>query len=203
MPIHTDPRPANSPRPPRSTARAKTQLLDPQGRPIGASDKGSSDAPEPTIREVETLARWMDTVFEIPVLRIRFGWDSILGLFPGFGDVATSLASIYILQSAQRHGVPRITLARMTVNVLVDMLVGLIPFVGDAFDLYWKSNQRNVQLLRRHLAMTPVDSRRARRGDGVYVAAMIGLIGVLTAASITLGVLAVRWLATTLSQLLN
>lgn len=153
--------------------------------------------------DVETLARWMDTAFRIPGLNLRFGWDSILGLFPGFGDVATSLASIYILQSAQRQGVSRVTLARMTLNVLVDVLVGSVPFVGDAFDLFWKSNRRNVELIRRHLAMTPIEERRARKGDGLYVAAMIALILGLTLASITAGFFVVKWLASTLNQALN
>jgi hypothetical protein len=153
--------------------------------------------------DVETLARWMDTAFRIPGLNLRFGWDSILGLFPGFGDVATSLASIYILQSAQRQGVSRVTLARMTLNVLVDVLLGSIPFVGDAFDLFWKSNHRNVDLMRRHLAMTPVQERRARKGDGLYVAVMIALILGLTLASVTAGFFVVKWLASMLNQALN
>lgn len=184
----------------------KSLQLEPRdARPAAANTPAGETTrikPAPS-EDIETLARWMDTAFRFPGLNLRFGWDSILGLLPGFGDVATSLASIYILQSAQRQGVSRVTLARMTLNVLVDVLLGSIPFVGDAFDLFWKSNRRNVELMRRHLAMTSIEERRARRGDGLYVAAMIALILGLTLASIIAGFFIVKWLAATLQQLLN
>src|SRR5262245_34695474 len=72
-------------------------------------------------RDIESLARWMDTVFEIPVLGLHFGLDAILGLLPGAGDFATSAASIYILTSAQRYGVTRAMLARMALNIMIDL----------------------------------------------------------------------------------
>ena len=77
--------------------------------------------------------------------------------------------SIYILNAANRHGVPRITILRMALNVAIDMLVGSIPIVGDLFDAYWKSNQRNVALLQRHLHATPSMSPTLRRADRWFV----------------------------------
>src|SRR5687768_13015032 len=108
-------------------------------------DGATTQAPE-----LEQLARWMDSVFEIPILKLRFGLDALLGLLPGGGDVGAALVSVYILSAANRYGVSRITILRMAVNIALDIIVGSIPIAGDLFDAYWKSNQRNVALLRRH-----------------------------------------------------
>jgi hypothetical protein len=99
--------------------------------------------------ELELLAYWMDTVFEIPGLGIRFGFHAIIGLIPGIGDLLTSLISLYVLAAARRYGVPRATLMRMAFTTGVDTLVGAIPLFGDAFDVYWKANVMNVALSRR------------------------------------------------------
>src|SRR5690242_10692750 len=80
-------------------------------------------------KELEALAHWLDTKFEIPGLRLRFGIDAVLGLLPGVGDTASAMASVYILQAAATFGVSRATLTRMTLNILVDLLLGSIPFV--------------------------------------------------------------------------
>ncbi len=149
-------------------------------------------------RELERLARWMDSVFEIPVLGIRFGLDALLGLLPGGGDVATSLVSIYIVSAATRHGVPKITLARMALNVAIDLLVGSIPVVGDLFDAYWKSNQRNVALLRRHMTASPTSARKLRATDRLFVAGLVLLLIVLLVGSVTIAYLLIAWLLSTL-----
>jgi len=130
--------------------------------------------------ELEQLAHWMDSVFHIPGLNIRFGLDTILGLLPFVGDGLSSLVSFYILSAAAKHGVPKATLLRMGGNVAFDWLLGSVPFVGDAFDVFFKSNQMNVSLLRRHLN-TPVEARRRSTiGDKVFVAGIIlALVAVL------------------------
>ncbi len=125
------------------------------------------------------ISRWMDNVFEIPGLGVRFGLDSLLGLLPGFGDAATSLVSLYILQAANRHNVSRVTLVRMGFNIGLDWLVGSLPFVGDLFDLYFKANLRNVALLEKHLDANPHAQQQARRGDWLF---MTGLVIVLLLA---------------------
>ena len=132
--------------------------------------------------ELEQLARLMDAAFIIPGTNIRFGLDAVLGLIPGLGDAATSIVSMMILQAASRSGLPRTTMLRMAANVAIDFLLGSLPLVGDAFDVFWKSNQMNVDLLKRHLALTPVESRRARRNDGWFVALLgVGLLLILGA----------------------
>jgi hypothetical protein len=136
--------------------------------------------------ELELLARWLDSVFHIPGLGVRFGLDALLGLIPGVGDTLTSMASLYILNAGRRYGVPRITMLRMAANIAVDYVLGSVPFLGDAFDLYWKANLKNVALLRRHVLTTPVEERKARKWDGLFVAGLIVLLIVLLVGSVTI-----------------
>src|SRR4029079_13106884 len=143
------------------------------------------DAPRKSTQDLERLAHWLDTIFEIPGIRVRFGMDALLGLVPGVGDTASALASVYILQAASKYGVPRVTLARMTLNIGIDLLVGAIPIVGDLFDVYWKANRKNVELLRRHFKANPATERSIKRSDSLFVVGMIALIGVILFASVT------------------
>ena len=104
-------------------------------------------------RRIEFLRRWsrlMDSAYGVPGTAIRFGWDPIVGLVPGVGDVATASFAMAILYHAYRLGVPRVVLARMTLNTLVDLAAGLVPFAGDIADVAWKSNSMNLALLERH-----------------------------------------------------
>ena len=104
-------------------------------------------------RRIELLRRWsrlMDSAYRVPGTAFRFGWDPIVGLIPGVGDVATSSFAVAILYHAHRLGVPRIVLARMMLNTLADLAIGLVPFAGDIADIAWKSNALNLALLERH-----------------------------------------------------
>jgi hypothetical protein len=151
----------------------------------------------PDIDAVELLARLMDSFFTIPGTQIRFGLDAIIGLIPGLGDTLTSFVSIYILKVAARCGVPRVTLVRMALNIAIDYVGGIVPFLGDAFDVYWKANIKNVELLQRHILATPAADRRARSGDWLFVAGLgAGLIALLVGC-ITMA----YWIAISLWQL--
>ncbi|UPT64702.1 MAG: DUF4112 domain-containing protein [Hyphomonadaceae bacterium JAD_PAG50586_4] len=101
--------------------------------------------------DIRQLAEWLDTRFEIPGTKIRFGFDSIIGLIPGIGDVATTFLGAYIVIRARELGAPPLLQARMVVNLMIDTLVGAIPLLGDLFDLAFKSHVRNVRMLLRHL----------------------------------------------------
>src|SRR5271170_7270497 len=100
---------------------------------------------------LDLLAHILDDWFRVPGTSIRFGLDGIIGLIPGLGDVLAGLASCIIIVAAWFRGVPYVALARMVVNVGVDVLVGAIPIAGDAFDIAWKANRRNYALMTRHL----------------------------------------------------
>jgi hypothetical protein len=100
---------------------------------------------------LDILAHLLDDCFRIPGTRIRFGVDGIVGLIPAIGDVLAGLASCILIFAAWVRGVPYVTLARMAANLALDVVVGAIPFLGDAFDIAWKANRRNYKLLIRHI----------------------------------------------------
>jgi hypothetical protein len=106
---------------------------------------------ESELQKLDQLAELMDNRFMIPGTSIRFGLDSILGLIPGLGDSATLLVTLYLVEQAKRHNLPRHVRARMYGNAFIDWLIGLVPFAGDIFDIGWKANLRNVALIREHL----------------------------------------------------
>jgi len=152
--------------------------------------------------ELELLARWMDGVFRVPGVGWRFGLDAILGLLPGIGDTASSVATLYILAAAHRYGVTRATLLRMALNVVLDTTVGALPLIGDIFDVYWKSNQRNVALLNRHMLAKPSEQGKLQRSDRWFVVLLITLLALLMIASIVVAALLLTWLVGALTQAL-
>jgi hypothetical protein len=111
----------------------------------------------------------MDDLFRVPVLGWRFGLDALVGIIPGIGDTGTTLVSFYILAAAVRHRVPKITLLRMGMNLAFDYLVGALPLVGDLADAWWKSNQKNVALLRRSATVSAEEARAGRMSDWIFV----------------------------------
>jgi hypothetical protein len=147
-----------------------------------------------SVQDLEQLAHWLDSLFEIPGLRLRVGIDALLGLVPGVGDTVSALASVYLLRAAATFGVPRVTVVRMTLNIVVDLVLGAIPIIGDVFDVYWKANRRNVELLRRHLNANPAKERELRRSDGLFVAGMIALIATILIASVMSAYFILAWL---------
>ena len=146
-----------------------------------SSESGASHQPA---HDLERLAHWLDSVFEIPGIRLRFGIDALLGLLPGVGDTASALASVYILQAASKFGVSRVTIARMTLNIVVDLMVGAVPIVGDLFDVYWKANRKNVELLRRHVNANSMTEKKLKVSDTLFVASMIAVIAAILVASV-------------------
>ena len=101
-----------------------------------------------TLERLDRLSRLLDTALVIPGTNIRFGADAIIGLVPGIGDTITTALSLWIVHEAYKLGVPRDLLMRMIANVAIDGFVGAVPVVGDAFDVLWRANRRNMRLLR-------------------------------------------------------
>ncbi|WP_242341262.1 MULTISPECIES: DUF4112 domain-containing protein [unclassified Anaeromyxobacter] len=139
---------------------------------------GAGRAPDPRLREARLVARWLDAAFRIPGTDLRIGLDPIIGLFPGVGDVATSVAAAYVLLVAWRLGAPAVLVARMGMNLAVDAVVGAVPLLGDLFDAGFKANLRNVRLLETWLA-APAPTRRA---SGLVVAGVLAAALAVTAA---------------------
>lgn len=125
----------------------------------------------------------MDDLFRVPVLGWRFGLDALIGLIPGLGDTTTSLVSFYILAAAVRYRVPKITLLRMGLNIGIDYVVGSLPFVGDVVDAWWKSNQKNLELMRKRATVSSEEAREGRTSDWLFVGGIIAGLVALAIAS--------------------
>lgn len=102
-------------------------------------------------RRIERLAHLLDTAVEVPGIGLRVGLDSIVGLVPGIGDAVTTGVSLWIVREAMVLGAPKRVVGRMFTNIAVDGVVGAFPLLGDAFDVFFKANRRNVKILRRWL----------------------------------------------------
>ena len=136
-------------------------------------------------KNIERLGWLMDDLFRIPVLGWRFGLDAVIGLVPALGDTTTSLVSLYILASAVRYRVPKITLLRMGLNIGIDYALGSVPVVGDLFDAYWKSNQMNVALLKRRAQVSAAEIEKGRASDWLFVGGIIlVLLGLLLGSAV-------------------
>ncbi|MBD9650145.1 DUF4112 domain-containing protein [Ensifer sp. ENS09] len=114
------------------------------------------------LRRMRGLARLMDTALRIPGTRVSFGADSVIGLVPGVGDFAVAAISLYIVNEARRLGVPNDKLLKMLVNIGFDAAAGSVPLVGDLFDVYFKSNRRNLELVLDHYGLDHSDFDRYR-----------------------------------------
>ncbi len=129
------------------------------------------------------LTRLLDDALMIPGTRIGIGLDAVLGFFlPTIGDATTGLASLALLVLGLRMRVPRVVLMRMVFNIALDALLGSIPLLGDVFDVFWRSNRRNLGLLQRYEQGPP---RAATASDYLVVA----LGGVLIVAAVVLPLL--------------
>jgi hypothetical protein len=121
---------------------------------IPGAEPYGEDSRWAALDRLDRLATWLDTAFVIPGTNVRFGVESLLRLVPGIGDAAASAMSFYLLYEAYRLDVPRLLLTRMAANVILEGTVGAVPFAGDAFDVFFRANRRNVALLRAHFSRT-------------------------------------------------
>ena len=122
----------------------------------------------------------MDNLLRIPGTRFRFGIDPLIGLIPGLGDTGSAMVSALALIQAARSGLPKIVLARMSVNILLNELIGIVPVVGDGFSFWFKSNARNHQLIKEHMGAP----RKSQRSDWVFVIGVLLALGVIVCAGI-------------------
>lgn len=112
---------------------------------------GIGNDPASVRQRVEMLERVLERSFTIPGIRRDVGLDAIAGLVPVLGDVLTAAMGAYIVWEARNLGLPKWKLWRMGANVAFDTALGAVPLVGDAFDLFFRSNSRNLRILRKHL----------------------------------------------------
>jgi hypothetical protein len=149
----------------------------------------------PPVEIEQRLVRFshlMDTLFRVPILGWRFGLNTIIDLIPGIGDTATSIVCLYIIVSAVRYRVPKLTLFRMGVNTAIYYVGGMAPLVGDLFDTWWKPNRRNLELLRRSAMVSAEDAHGARVSDLLFLGVILGFLLALLFGSLVLTYFALR-----------
>jgi hypothetical protein len=130
---------------------------------------------ESDARTLAALRKWsvlLDSAFRVPGTNLTFGLDPILGLIPWLGDLTTPLFAGLLLLHAVRMRIPRVVQLRMVINAAIDLLIGIVPVVGDLFDFGWKANVMNLALLERYAH----PGSKASRGDWIFVAVVIGAL---------------------------
>lgn len=167
--------------------------------PAYAGRSGSNDeaaAERERLRQAADLvARILDSAIAIPGTRIRFGVDPMLGLIPGVGDAVANLIGSVLFLLATRLQIPRIVLVRMSVNMWLNGTLGAVPIAGDLFSVWFRSNARNAELLRRHSGKAGATTA----GDWLFV----GGLAVLTLATMVGAIVALLWVSTALWDLLS
>ena len=130
-------------------------------------------------KKLDNLAWLLDSSIKIPGTSWKIGLDGILGLIPGVGDLAAGGLSTYILYQAVKLKVPKVILARMTLNILLESVIGVIPVFGDLFDFMFKANQRNVDLMRQYV-LNPKDTAQQ---------STLAVVGVIVALFVVMGLM--------------
>ena len=123
--------------------------------------------------EVEALAWLLDSSIPVPGTGgRRFGIDALIGFVPVVGDLASGVIGLFVVWRGSRLGVPRVVVARMLVNSVIDIAIGAIPLFGDAFDLWFKANTRNLALIRRHVE----EPETSTAGEWLVLMGLVGLV---------------------------
>lgn len=154
-------------------------------RTTARTDRGSSASQAQAAQRLRRLSWLLDDAIPLPG-GYRIGWDGVVGLIPGIGDAIGASLSSYIVVEAARMGVSKAVLARMVINILLELLVGAVPVLGDLFDFAFKANARNVALMRRALT-APAPTRRR---SGVLLFAVAAAI-IAAAAAVLIVVAAI------------
>lgn len=124
---------------------------------------------------LDILSHILDDFIRIPGTSIRFGLDGIVGLIPGIGDILGGIASCFIIFAAWMRGVPYVVLTRMVANVVIEVIIGAIPLLGDAFDIAWRANRRNYALLTGSL----YESRKHTIQSWIFLIVLFVIMGLL------------------------
>ena len=140
-------------------------------------------------RTLTALRKWsvlLDSAFRVPGTGLTFGLDPLLGLIPGIGDLTSPLFAALLLFHGVRMRIPRVVQLRMVINAAIDLLIGVIPVVGDLFDFGWKANVRNLALLERYAH----PGSKATKADWIFVLSIVGFLIALAVIPLVL----IAWL---------
>ena len=137
---------------------------------------------QPDIEWVERLAQWMDSRFLIPGTNIRFGLDPIFSLVPVMGDLITYIISGALIYNMHNQGASRKVVIKMILNSTLDTVIGVIPVVGTIFDIFYRSNDRNVKLLKEHY----YEGKHQGSGNGILI--LVGLVAIIIVVAAVYGI---------------
>jgi len=140
---------------------------------------------------LDFFSHLLDDWFRIPFTPVRIGLDGLIGLIPGLGDVLAGIASFVLVFAAWIRGVPYITLLRMMVNIAIEVLIGSIPLFGDIFDIAWKANRRNYNLMTRHLRQP----HRHTWKDYAFLLSLFAAVLAILAAPVIVLLIILIWIA--------
>jgi Domain of unknown function (DUF4112) len=142
------------------------------------------------VNRLRRLSHFLDNAIPIPGTKFRIGLDPILGLLPGGGDTVTGALGAYIVIEAAKMGVPRKVIGEMVGNIIFDSLVGIVPILGDFFDVTWKANVKNMALLEKHLDIKP----QKKKSDLLFLIGLTLLLAIIVLGFAALTVFLIRWL---------
>lgn len=145
-------------------------------------DPKKGDTRPPDLQHFERIAKLLDSKFEIPGTGIRFGVDPLLSLMPVLGDLVTLIISSMMIYTMYNHGASRKVVVKMMLNAGLDTLIGAIPGVGTVFDIFYRSNDRNVRLLREHY------HEGKHQGSGTGLLILIFVIAILIMAAVVFSI---------------
>jgi hypothetical protein len=138
-------------------------------------------------RRIGRVTHVLDELVSVPGTSIKVGLDPVIGVIPIAGDALAALVGVWVILEASRFGIPRVVLGRMVANLVVDLGIGAIPLIGDAYDVFFRSNRRNLDLFRRH-ALDPGASTRGEQAFFVgLVVLALGLIWLAVTAISAIG----------------
>ena len=140
------------------------------------------------LSRLRRISRLLDNAISIPGTKISFGLDPIIGLLPGGGDTITGGIAGYIVVEAARMGVPREVLWKMVGNILIDSVAGTVPVVGDIFDVGWKANVKNIELLEKHLEISETN-----KSNPLVIIGLILLLSLIVLGFAAIAFFTVTW----------
>ncbi len=142
----------------------------------------------PALGWIEPISKLLDSTFKIPGTNIKFGLDPIIGTIPVLGDLSTFLISAMIFNKMAKRGASRKVVILMALNLIIDLVVGSIPFIGWLFDFGFRANDKNVRLLKEHY----LEGKHQGNGSGIVSIITITLLAVF--ALVCFGVYKLFWL---------
>ena len=131
-----------------------------------------------SLKLVEDVSRFLDSKFVIPGTNIRFGLDPVMSLIPVIGDLITLLISAGLIYTMHNQGASRKVVIKMMLNSTLDAAIGAVPLVGTFFDVFYRSNERNLKLMKEHY----YEGKHQGSGNGILLLILAGCVILVAAA---------------------